>query len=181
MKLSDVLKGYREKHKISQRELARRCNVSHSLINLIEKGENPQTGKAMSQDMGTYKKIADGMGITVQNLFETLGSDAAVQITPVKTPLVKKAKKPKGIASTPSLRVDKRTPMYGLFSSGTIVTNGAIIPAGKVSHDSIGMGKIYVVDKDPETINMLRIWGKTKPEKKKDLVRIMKVITETED
>lgn len=171
MKLSDVLKNYREKHQISQREMARRCNVSHSLINLIEKGENPQTGKAMSQDMGTYKKIADGMGISVQSLFETLGSDAAVQITPVKKPLVKKGKRPKGVISTPGLRVDKRSAMYGLFSSGAVVTKGAMIPAGK----------IIVVDKDPETINLLRIWGNARPEKKKDLVRIMKVITETEE
>lgn len=181
MKLSDVLKNYREEHKISQRELARRCKLSHSSINLIEKGENPQTGKAMSQDMETYKKIADGMGITVQNLFETLGDDAAVQITPIKVTLAGKAKKPNGTISTPNLRIGKGSTMYGLLTSDVVVPRGTIIQAGKVHHDPVGTGKIFVVDKDPETINMLRIWGKTKPEKKKDLVRIMKVITETEE
>ena len=48
MKLEELLKQYRAENKISQRELARRCDLSNSLISLFEMGKNPQTGKQMS-------------------------------------------------------------------------------------------------------------------------------------
>ncbi len=78
MKLSDFVIQYRTENDISQRELARRCGVSHGLISLIEKGTNPQTGKEMAQDLDTYKKLADGMGITLQYLFEQIGDSGSV-------------------------------------------------------------------------------------------------------
>lgn len=78
MKLSDLLKQYRQENDLSQRDFARKCSLSHGTISLIERETNPQTGKEMSQDMDTYKKLADGMGLTVQELFEKLDVDAAV-------------------------------------------------------------------------------------------------------
>jgi transcriptional regulator with XRE-family HTH domain len=84
MKLEELLKQYRHENKLSQRELARRCGLSNSSISLFEMGKNPQTGKVMALDMETYKKLADGMGIPVHNLFEKLGNDATVNILPVK-------------------------------------------------------------------------------------------------
>lgn len=80
MKLSDLLKNYREENGISQREFARRCGLSNSLISLMEIGVNPQTGKPMAQDLDTYRKLANGMGISVQKLFEELGDSALVSI-----------------------------------------------------------------------------------------------------
>lgn len=82
MKLSDLLKQYRQENDLSQRDFARKCSLSHGTISLIERETNPQTGKEMSQDMDTYKKLADGMGLTVQELFEKLDVDAAVVAPP---------------------------------------------------------------------------------------------------
>ena len=81
MKLSQVLKIYRENNDISQRELGRRCGLSNSLISLIEMGVNPQTGKAMSPDLETYRKLAYGMQMSLQQLFEQLGDDAMVNLS----------------------------------------------------------------------------------------------------
>ena len=83
MKLSDLLKKYREENKISQREFARRCDLSNSLISIIEMGKNPQTGKEISPDLETYQKLALGMRISMQELFEKLGSDATVQLVTI--------------------------------------------------------------------------------------------------
>lgn len=80
MKLSEFVKKYREENNLSQRELARRCDLSHGLISLIEKDTNPQTGKPMRQDIETYSKLADGMGMTVQELFQKLGDGAALKL-----------------------------------------------------------------------------------------------------
>lgn len=81
MKLSEMVKYYRAVNQISQRELARRCGLSNSLISLMEMGVNPQTGKEMSPDLETYRKLAYGMQMSVQDLFEKLGSDATVKLS----------------------------------------------------------------------------------------------------
>lgn len=85
MKLSELLKKYREENNLSQRELARRCDLSHGLISLIEKEKNPQTGQPMKQDIETYSKLADGMGMSTQELFQKLGDDAALKLNIIST------------------------------------------------------------------------------------------------
>ncbi len=80
MRLSEMIKTFRADNDISQRELARRCGLSNSLISLMEMGVNPQTGKEMSPDLETYRKLAYGMQMSVQKLFETLGEDATVSL-----------------------------------------------------------------------------------------------------
>lgn len=80
MKLGDLIIQYRNDNKISQREFARRAELSNSLISIIEKGINPQTGKEMSPDLETYKRIAIAMGCSLHTLFEKLGDDASVQL-----------------------------------------------------------------------------------------------------
>lgn len=84
MKLGELISQYRISNNISQREFARRCGLSNSLISLIEKGVNPQTGKTMAQDLETYSRIAYAMGISVQELFEQLGTDASVRLYPAQ-------------------------------------------------------------------------------------------------
>ena len=80
MKLNELVTEYRQDNDISQREFARRCDLSHGIIHLIEKGTNPQTGKEMSQDLDTLKKLASGMGITLQELFERIGDSDSVYV-----------------------------------------------------------------------------------------------------
>ena len=80
MKLEDVIKKYREEHDMSQREFARRCGLSNSLISILEMGKNPQTGKKINPDFETYRKLANGMGTSVHKLFEQLGSGALISI-----------------------------------------------------------------------------------------------------
>lgn len=79
MELSKIISAYREENKISQREFARLCGLSNSLISILEAGINKQTGKPAVPDMITYKKLADGMHITMQELFEKIGSSGFVK------------------------------------------------------------------------------------------------------
>lgn len=81
MQLSEVIKNYREENKLSQREFARICGLSNSLISILEMGTNPQTGKRMDPDLRTYRRLANGMGISVAQLFDKLkGSDAMINM-----------------------------------------------------------------------------------------------------
>ncbi len=80
MKLSCVLTDYRDRLQISQRELARRCGLSNSYISFIENEFNPRTGKPIVPTLEQYQKIAYGMNMSVQELFEKLDDDSPVQL-----------------------------------------------------------------------------------------------------
>lgn len=86
MELREILLKYREENKLSQREFARRCGLSNSLISILEMGVNPQTGKKMAPDLETYRKLASEMGMTVQALFELLGDSESVDISEPPSP-----------------------------------------------------------------------------------------------
>lgn len=72
MKLGDIVRTYREENGISQREFARRCGLSNSIISIIEKGYNPQTGNIVDPDSRTIRSLAEGMAITERELRELL-------------------------------------------------------------------------------------------------------------
>ena len=80
MKLSNLIIDYRKRMNISQREFSRRCDLSNSYISFLEKEINPKTGKPLIPTLEQYKKIADGMGITVHRLFELLDEDSPVDL-----------------------------------------------------------------------------------------------------
>lgn len=80
MKLSELIREYRARENISQREFSRKCDLSNTYISFLEKEKNPKTGRPMAPTLEQYKKIADGMGITMQRLFELLDEDAPVDM-----------------------------------------------------------------------------------------------------
>ena len=80
MKLKDAIIKFRQENNLSQREFAKRCNLSHNTIHLLEKGVNPRSGKELIPDTLTYKKVADGMGITMDDLFMSLDQTEYVSL-----------------------------------------------------------------------------------------------------
>lgn len=80
MKLRELIIDYRNRMNISQREFSRRCDLSNSYISFLEKGINPKTGKPIVPTIEQYKKLADGMDISVNRLFELLDDDAPVDL-----------------------------------------------------------------------------------------------------
>jgi len=68
MTLGEILKQYRQDTGISQSELARRADVSQSLIGYIEKGVNPNNHKPVSVQLPQLAKIAKAMGMSAADL-----------------------------------------------------------------------------------------------------------------
>lgn len=83
VKIGQYLKEYREATKISQRELAKRCNVSNSFISMLEKDNNPHTNKPIDLSVDKYQAIAAGTGITLYQLFVILGEDTPDKFKPL--------------------------------------------------------------------------------------------------
>ena len=70
MLLGDLIRDYRDSHGLSQRQFASQCNLSNGYISILEKGLNPSTGKPVTPTLPQLKKLADGMGMTLSELFE---------------------------------------------------------------------------------------------------------------
>ena len=85
MKLSELIIDFRKRMGISQREFSRRCDLSNTYISFLENGKNPKTGKPLIPTLEQYKKIADGMGISVHQLFEQLDEDSPVDLRSMTT------------------------------------------------------------------------------------------------
>lgn len=70
MKLGDLIRSYRESHDLSQRQFALRCDLSNGYISILEKGVNPNTQRPVTPTIPQLKKLADGMGMSLTDLFE---------------------------------------------------------------------------------------------------------------
>lgn len=70
MTLGDLVKDYRTMHDLSQRQFASLCGLSNGYISLLEKGLNPKTEKPITPTIPQLCKLAEGMGMTVNDLLE---------------------------------------------------------------------------------------------------------------
>ena len=79
MNLGDLIRNYREKHDLSQRQFAEMCDLSNGYISILEKGANPNTGKPVVPTIPQLKKLATGLGMTMMEMLE-LADDMPVEI-----------------------------------------------------------------------------------------------------
>lgn len=121
MTIGEVIKEYREKLGLSQREFAQRCQISNVTISMYEKnGINPKTGKPYKISYESYIKLASAMGISIDELFRLLGDDAEVMLLP------------SNVIEINNLTM-KNVPLIGKVAAGEPIlaqeTHGAVIPA----------------------------------------------------
>jgi transcriptional regulator with XRE-family HTH domain len=86
MKLHEWIKEYRKNHGLSMQALADMCGFSKAYIGILEKGINPTTQKPISPTMQTLQKIADGVGIDINDFIKILDDDQPVTVNPAPTP-----------------------------------------------------------------------------------------------
>lgn len=71
MKLSEIVRRYREEHGLSIRQFAKQCDISHSAIANIE-NETNSYGEPYIPQLGTINKVAFGMGIPARELLSMM-------------------------------------------------------------------------------------------------------------
>jgi transcriptional regulator with XRE-family HTH domain len=69
MDISTIIKEYREQNKMSLRDFAQKCGVSHSYVAMLEARKNSKTGEPIVPTLAKLQKIANGLDITLNNLF----------------------------------------------------------------------------------------------------------------
>jgi len=83
--LGDFIKKNREDKGLSLREFAKRCDLSHSYIDSLEKGYDGKTKKPVSPTLETIEKLAIGLNIMATELF--LASSSTTLSTPQPAPI----------------------------------------------------------------------------------------------
>ena len=69
MTLRELVMDFRKEHGISQRQFANMCGLSNGYISMLERNSNPKTGLPVTPSLTALKKIAQGMGMTLNDLF----------------------------------------------------------------------------------------------------------------
>lgn len=69
MTLGELIQEYRKEHNISQRQFAAACDLSNGYISMLERGENPKTKLPLTPTLPAMRKLAQGMGLTLTDLF----------------------------------------------------------------------------------------------------------------
>ena len=75
MTLSEYIVNFREEHRLTQRQFANMCDLSNTYLKVIEDNYNPKTGKPPVLSLTTIRKIAGGMGMSLQSLTDIIESD----------------------------------------------------------------------------------------------------------
>lgn len=80
MTLGKIIKEYREKHQLSQRQFASLCDVSNGYISMLEDERNPKTNEPIVPSIATMKKLAKAMGTSLNELMST-ADDMEISMT----------------------------------------------------------------------------------------------------
>ncbi len=73
MTIGEWIHSYREEHELSMADFAKRTGLSKASIGFLEKGSSNPTTK-------TLNKIANAVGISVQELLDRIDSDEVITI-----------------------------------------------------------------------------------------------------
>lgn len=79
MTIGNFIINYRKEHSLSQRQFAAICSLSNGYISMLEKGINPKTKEPIIPSLPVYKKIADGIGVELNELL-TVIDDSGVSL-----------------------------------------------------------------------------------------------------
>lgn len=81
MLLGDIIKQYREEHKMSLQDFANLIGTSRSYIHMLEKNVNPSTNKPINPSIETLKLLANAMNMDLEFLLKQLDSDQQIYLS----------------------------------------------------------------------------------------------------
>lgn len=80
MTIGELIKKYCYEHNISGRKFGEQCGITSGYVSMIINGRNSQTGRPPIISIEKYQRIADAMGMSLDELFNTIDN------APIKLP-----------------------------------------------------------------------------------------------
>lgn len=119
MTLKELIIAFRAEKKLSQRQFALRCGLSNGYISMIERGENPKTGQPITPTLQKLKQLANGMGMTLSELFASV-DDMPVDLVQDEPTTAHQPKNiPPGFIPMPKM---VKVPLIGEIACGEPIT-----------------------------------------------------------
>ena len=88
MFLGDIIKEYRDKNHLSQRDFAKKCNLSYTYISALEKNMDYRSGKPISPTLETIKNVAKGINMSIDDLLKILDDEQELIINSSNSAIV---------------------------------------------------------------------------------------------
>ena len=66
--LGEIIKEYRQENSLSLREFSKKCGLSHTYIDKLEKGVDPRSGKPVEPTIDVLEKVSSALSINLQEL-----------------------------------------------------------------------------------------------------------------
>ena len=80
MFLGDIIKEYRKQYKISQRDFAKKCNLSYTYISALEKNIDYRSGKPISPTLETVRLVAHAMSLSLDDILNMLDDEQPIVV-----------------------------------------------------------------------------------------------------
>lgn len=78
--IGELIKEYRISHKMSLRDFAKKANVSHTYISMLEKNFNPATEKAPVINLNNLNNIALALGLSLDEFLTIITENIPIEI-----------------------------------------------------------------------------------------------------
>ena len=88
MILGDIIKEYREKNNLSQRDFAKKCGLSYTYISALEKNLDYRSGKPISPTLETIRSVANGVNMSIDDLLKILDDEQELIINNVNSNII---------------------------------------------------------------------------------------------
>ena len=75
MKLGEVIREYRQHHRISMGDFAKASGLSKPYISMLEANKNSKGGKPIKPSAETLMKVSSAIGVTLDELLRKLGDE----------------------------------------------------------------------------------------------------------
>ncbi|MBD3949544.1 helix-turn-helix domain-containing protein [Tuanshanicoccus lijuaniae] len=85
MHIGVLIKKYREDHKLSMADFAKKATISKAYVSVLEKNKDPRNGKPIVPSLVTIQNVANGMDMTFDELFNLIADNELVSSSPVST------------------------------------------------------------------------------------------------
>lgn len=81
MTLGDIIKAFRTSNNLSMRDFNKISGISTAYIGALENNKRPGTNQPLKPTLVMYRKVADAMGMTLEQLLNAVDSDSPISIS----------------------------------------------------------------------------------------------------
>lgn len=84
MTLGEIIKNYRNHHDMSMRDFETLSGISRGYLSMLEKNENPRSGKPIAPSMEMIRQVAAAIGMTFEQVFDLMdGQEVSLDAKPI--------------------------------------------------------------------------------------------------